>query len=110
MNTPSTGENRPNSADLIGSLQTLVGIVQRHPGSGGARVIASVLCSLYNGARCKVDLTDLRLLDQADFEHVLNVLRLDHSPAREVHEYIENGGEIWEGMFADFGFDAEVRS
>lgn len=100
------GAIRPKSTDnLINSLEALLGIVQRHPGTSGARVIASVLCSLYNGGRCKVDLTDLRLLDAANFEHVINVLRLDHSPAREVHEYFENGGAIWEGLFAEYGFD-----
>jgi hypothetical protein len=89
----------------VNSLQSLLRFVRLHRHSGGARVIATVLCSLYNGVRCKVDLTDLRLLDQANFEHVINVLRLDHVPVCEVHQYFENGGEIWEQMFADYGFD-----
>jgi hypothetical protein len=59
-------------------------------------VIASVLASLYNGYRFKVDLTELRILDREHFEHVLNVLRLDREGGREVHTYFEQGGRIWE--------------
>lgn len=98
-------EARPKNEGFIASLTALVNFVQRHPGTNSARVIASVLCSIYNGNRCKVDLTRLRLLDQTNFEHVLNVLRLDHSPVQEVHEYFENGSALWEQMFADYGFD-----
>ncbi len=94
--------------ELVKSLKALLNVVQVNQGTGGARVIASVLCSLYNGQRCKVDLTDLRLLDKKNFEHVLNVLRLDHSPAIEVHEYFDNGSEIWEKMFLDYGFDKKA--
>jgi hypothetical protein len=101
---------RPKNEDLIASLTALLNFVRRHPGTNSARVIASVLCSLYNGNRCKIDLTGLRLLDQANFEHVLSALRLDHSPVREVHEYFENGSALWEQMFADYGFDQGGRS
>lgn len=110
MNTQTMGEIRPKSAnELIRSLEILLGIVQRHPGTSGARIIASVLCSLYNGNRCKVDLTDLRMLDQSNFEHVLNVLRLDYAPAKEVHEYFNNGSAIWEAMIADYRLDRGAR-
>lgn len=99
------GKARPKNEDFVARLTALLNFVRRHPGTNSARVIASVLCSLYNGNRCKVDLTGLRRLDKANFEHVLNALRLDHSPVREVHEYFENGSALWEQMFAEYGFD-----
>lgn len=64
-----------------------------HDGSG-ARVCASILASLYNGHRVKMDLTELRLIDYEYFEDAINVLRLDNTRRQEVHRYFENGGEI----------------
>ena len=66
------------NTELI-SLKLLVNFVQNHPNSSSAETIASVLCSLYNGDRCKVDLSNFRLLDQTNFEYVINVLRLNQS-------------------------------
>jgi hypothetical protein len=83
------------SAGRIESLKRLVTLVRTRP-SGATQVIASVLASLYNGYRFKVDLTDLRVLDRDTFEHVVDVLRLDREGGQEVHAYFEQGGRIWE--------------
>lgn len=68
-----------NTKDELNSLKLLVDFVKNHPNSSSAETIVSVLCSLYNGSRCKVDLSNFRLLDQTNFEHVINVLRLNQS-------------------------------
>ncbi|CAI8918684.1 DUF7673 family protein [Methylocaldum szegediense] len=102
--------SQPKKEDLIASLKALLAFVEQHPGTDSARVIVSVLCSLYYGNRFKVDLTGLRQIDRASLEHVLNVLRLDHSTAKEVHEYFENGSARWEEMFSAYGFTKGGRS
>ena len=71
--------------------------------TGGSRVIAMVLASLYNGYRFQVDLTDLRLLDSQFHADVLNVLYLDKSPEKEVHNYFKDGGKRFERMFEKYG-------
>ena len=63
---------------------------------GGARVMAQFLASLYNGNRVKADVSDLRALDSANFEHLMNVLRLCKETHSEPHQFIVNGGEIFE--------------
>ncbi|WP_025918312.1 hypothetical protein [Herminiimonas sp. CN] len=70
--------------------------------SGQCRHVAGFLLGLYNGNRFKFDLTDFRCLDTAIFKDCLLVLRMDHSPAQEVHMYFDNGGEIWEQLARDW--------
>lgn len=77
--------------------------------TGGSKVIAEVLASLYNGARFKIDLTDLRLLDSELHADVLRVIYLDHAPAQEVHSYFPQGGRRFEAMFRDYGLTDYVR-
>ncbi|MFN3303152.1 MAG: hypothetical protein ACK44A_05460 [Roseateles sp.] len=55
---------------------------------GGANVCAKFLLGLYNGARFKFDLTELRRLDSEMWTHCVNVLQLDFLPKREVHEWL----------------------
>lgn len=77
--------------------------------TGGSKVVAQVLASLYNGNRFKVDLTDLRLLDSELHADVLSVLYLDHASAQEVHNYFPHGGRRFEDMFRDYGLIDYVR-
>ena len=89
----------------VESLQALYEIAQAH--SGQCRYVARFLAGLYNGVRFPFDLTDLRALDEAIFEHCLAVLRMDARPAKEVHEYFPDGGHKWEAMIARWGLDKE---
>ena len=89
----------------VESLQALYEIAQGH--SGQCRYVARFLAGLYNGVRFPFDLTDLRALDEAIFEHCLAVLRMDARPAKEVHEYFPDGGHKWEAMIARWGLDKE---
>lgn len=89
----------------LDSLQTLYEIAQRD--SGQCHYIARFLAGLYNGYAFPFDLTDFRAIDQALFDHCMNVLRMDSRPAREVHEYFNNGGEKWQAMIARWGLAGE---
>lgn len=80
----------------VDALARLLEIARNH--SGQCRVVAGFLLSLYNGTRFKFDLTDFRLLDTAIFKDCLEVMKMDHCPAREVHTYFKNGGAIWEDL------------
>ena len=86
----------------VESLKRLFAFAEQHS-TGGSRVIASVLASLYNGHRFQVDLTDLRLLDSQFHQDVLNVLALDKVPEQEVHCYFDKGGRRFEALFERYG-------
>jgi len=51
-----------------------------------ARVMASLLLGMYNGYRFKVDITDLRLLDEGKLRDALALMAMDASQVMEVHE------------------------
>lgn len=55
---------------------------------GGSRVCVKLLLGLYNGKRFPFELTELRCLDYQHLEAALLVLRMDASPAMEVHELL----------------------
>lgn len=71
--------------------------------SGQCRIVASFLLGLYNGTRFPFDLTDFRGLDFDLFEDCVAVLRMDSSPDREVHHYVEGGGDRFEALAETFG-------
>ncbi|MNG00644.1 hypothetical protein D3C84_835870 [compost metagenome] len=56
------------------------------------------LLGLYNGSDFKFDMTELRCLDTALLADCLSVLLMDSNPEQEVHQYVENGQEIWQGL------------
>jgi hypothetical protein len=68
----------------------------------GARVFATFLASLYNGERVKADVSDLRRLDPANFEHLMNVLRLSFETNSEPHTFFQNGGDLFERLIRDW--------
>lgn len=86
----------------VESLKRLFAFAEQHS-TGGSRVIVSVLASLYNGHRFRVDLTDLRLLDSQFHQDVLNVLAMDKMPEQEVHCYFDKGGQRFEALFERYG-------
>ena len=77
----------------IEALHRLLPVAQRC--TGQSRIVGRFLLSLYNGSAFPFSLTDLRGLDSALWDDCLAVLRLDRRPEREVHEYVENGDQIW---------------
>lgn len=77
----------------IEALHRLLPVAQRC--TGQSRIVGRFLLSLYNGSAFPFSLTDLRGLDSALWDDCLAVLRLDRRPELEVHEYIENGDDIW---------------
>lgn len=84
------------------ALRRLLPIAQSDTGQSG--VIARFLLNLYNGNRFPFDMTDFRRLDSAVFDDCLAVLKMDAQPAKEVHNYFEHGGKIWEQLAKDWGF------
>jgi hypothetical protein len=77
----------------IEALNRLLPVAQRC--TGQSRIVGRFLLSLYNGNAFPFSLTDLRGLDSALWDDCLAVLRLDRRPEQEVHQYIENGDQIW---------------
>ncbi len=68
-----------------------------------AGVLAAFLLGLYNGHRFRFDLTDLRRLDWWLHDDCMAVLRMDHVPQQEVHQYFERGQERFERMARAWG-------
>lgn len=97
-----------NTAALI----RLWNLTQRHDaGTSGARAAAAVLLGLYNGPRFRFDLTDLRVLDDANLTDALAVIEGDSRRCqREVHEWLNlltgrrDFGERFEHLAHKFGF------
>jgi len=97
-----------NLAKCRESLVECVRFVRQHH-ANSTRFIASVLCSLYNGDRVKVDLSGIGLIDMVWKEHVLNVIRLHYEGGREPHTYFENGGKIFEEIIDEYGLEKRRR-
>ncbi|WP_273209029.1 DUF7673 family protein [Marinobacter subterrani] len=70
--------------------------------TGQSSVIARFLLGLYNGRRFPFDLTDLRRLDRELLLDCLAVLEMDWRPEMEIHQYVENGSDLFEGLAARF--------
>lgn len=74
-----------NTAALI----RLWNVTQLHHGTSGARAAAGVLLGLYNGGRFPLDLTELRVLDDANLRDAIDVIRCDASRCEmEVHSWL----------------------
>jgi len=121
MNTQIAGEPRPESAQQpdpvadflqqildsdaereavteagIPALHRLAKVAERD--TGQAETVRRFLLGLYNGYRFPFNLVTLRGLDKVLFEDVVAVLKLDaRATAKEVHQYLDNGGELFEG-------------
>lgn len=87
------------------ALRRLLPIAQRDTGQSSR--VAAILLGLYNGRRFPLDLTSLRSLDYPILEDVLAVLRMDANAYQEVHRYFDNGGQVFEKLAADWGFNKE---
>lgn len=82
------------------ALRRLLPIAQGN--TGQCRHVAAFLLGLYNGRRFPFDLTDLRCVDGAIFDDCMAVLQMDSQPAREVHTYFDNGGQVFEQLAQDW--------
>lgn len=88
----------------IDSLATLLDVAQCD--AGQAWVIARFLAGLYKGDDFPFDLTELRRLDEDLFEHCMAVLRLDHRPAAEIHNYFPGGAARWQMLINQWSIGA----
>ncbi len=79
------------------ALQRLASIAQGD--TGQAVTVRRFLLGLYDGCRWPFDLTSLRGLDKDLFDDSIDVLTLDaRATVREVHQYFENGDELFEHL------------
>lgn len=88
------------------ALRRLLPIAQRD--THQAMRVANFLLGLYNGHRFPFNLTNLRSLDDAIFEDVIAVLRMDANAYQEVHLYFDNGGLIFEKLADDWGMNEKA--
>lgn len=86
----------------IAALRRLWQVANGH--SGQCRIVARFLLGLYDGPRFRFDLTDFRALDTEIFQDCLLVLRMDYSPAREVHDILGVPGAQFEDLARAWGF------
>lgn len=91
------------------SLEIALTVATRQFGTSGGRVFATLLASMYNGNRVKFDVSDLKCLDMANFEHALNCMRLCQELHKEPHQFFDKGGDLFEQMIADWGLEKKKR-
>ena len=84
--TATTLTGRPVGDPMEALTHFFIMASQSH--HSAARVAATMLLSFYNGNRFQFDLTDLRLLDGANLERAIALMRLDARPTMEVHEWL----------------------
>jgi hypothetical protein len=99
-----------NLAECSKSIAVLLNTTRQHHGTSGGRVCATLLASLYNGNRVKLDVSDLKLLDGHLFECALNTVRLCFELNMEPHEFFENGGRLFEEMISTWGLEKKRRA
>lgn len=91
------------------SIGILFNTQRQHLGTSGGRVCATLLASLYNGARVKFDVSDLRSLDAHLFEHAMNTMRLCYELTMEPHAFFPDGGRLFEEMIERWGLEKKRR-
>lgn len=96
--------------DCLKSIEVALTVATTHYGTSGGRTMATLLASMYNGNRVKFDVSDLKCLDMANFEHALNCMRLCQELHREPHQFFENGGALFEQMIKDWGLEKKRRA
>jgi hypothetical protein len=97
---------RAKRLDIEDGVPALKRLIEVALGSSGQCCrVASFLAGCYNGARCPVDLADLRAVDFAISEDILRVLRMDRWCKHEIHGYIDNGSEVFETIISRWGLD-----
>lgn len=79
-------------AEGLDALHRLADVAQDD--TGQSRVIGLFLLGLYNGHAFPFNLIMLRNLDTDLHDDCLAVLRLDHQPKQEIHEYLPDGNQL----------------
>ncbi|WP_439640580.1 DUF7673 family protein [Nevskia sp.] len=94
----------------VKSLKRLLDLVMRvNFTCGSSYVIAGCLASLYNGDRVKANLFRLSIVDADIVEDLIHVIRLHLSSNCEIHDYIVNGGQIFEQMIKAYRLERKRR-
>lgn len=70
--------------------------------TGGARVMAQVLLSAYNGDSFQLDVASLSSLDQENYGYALAVIRGRRELGIEPHEMIANGSKVFRGLWTQW--------
>lgn len=83
-------------AEGIPALERLAIVARRD--TGQARTIGLFLLGLYNGNAYPFNLSRLRGLDLDLYSDCLAVLSMDYHPTMEVHEYIDDGNELFKKL------------
>lgn len=85
--------------ELYKSLCRLVQLARYD--TGGSRVVAQFLLSMYNPRYSAFYPRDLNLLDNSYWQDVINVLKLDRINFVEIHEYLDDGKNIFHKLIED---------
>jgi hypothetical protein len=102
---------KANLETCMESLNEAVFTARHQVGTSGGRTFATFLASLYNGNRVKVDVSDIRVLDRANFEHLMNVLRLCFETNSEPHTFFgDQGNDIFEGIIKRWGLEKRRKT
>ena len=64
--------------------------------TGQSIVVRKFLLGCYNGSNHPFDLTDFRGLDLSIFQDCLAVLSMDWGLKKEVHQYVPDGGKLFQ--------------
>lgn len=75
--------------------------------SGQCRRVAGFLLCLYNGQRFPFDMTEFRGLDSDIFNDCIQVLILDYTPKKEIHELLNLSSEDFEKLAIDWQIEAK---
>lgn len=70
--------------------------------TGGARVMAQVLLSAYNGDSFQLDVASLSNLDQENYGYALAVIRGRSELGIEPHELIANGSKVFRDLWTQW--------
>jgi hypothetical protein len=70
--------------------------------TGGGRVMALVLLSAFNGDWFQLDVAGLCNLDRGNYAIAINVIRGRYEVAREPHEMIADGTEIFRALWTQW--------
>jgi len=85
------------------ALRRLLPIAQGN--TGQSERVARLLLACYNGYRFPMRLNNMRSLDYEIMDDCLAVLRMDANAYQEVHRYFDNGGNVFEQLAKDWGFE-----
>lgn len=88
--------------EWIVSLERLVKVAQND--TGQSHKIAMFLVSIYNSRFVKLCPRELHGVDQTLWLDCMNVLKLDHINIIEIHEYMDNGNNIFANLIHTWGF------